>query len=100
MLVRRGKSVGNSVRKGIRNMKKDWTAYKKANNDLCRASGRRMAEFYSLFNEGDELKYRRMTQGKIYVGHVLEVSPVSPRLRIASVATGKVYWIDAYWLEE
>ncbi len=79
-------------------MNKDWTAYDDATHKLQRANRNRSKEFRKLFKAGDEVKYQRQSNGKVHVGHILEVHSCFLRLRVANIETGSEYWIDGYWL--
>lgn len=75
-----------------------WAAYKKAlkARDLADAEITRM--FAALFEVGGAVSYRRQTRGRVHSGKIVDTSAWSQRLRVYNPATGKEYWIDAYWI--
>ncbi|KKN13370.1 hypothetical protein LCGC14_1006890 [marine sediment metagenome] len=79
---------------------KNWTKYKKAIEKEKEIKIIADTEFLRLFSIDDRVKYQRKTGGCICTGKILNHLCTPRRLYVTNVATGKMYWVEVFWLVE
>ncbi len=52
--------------------------------------------FENCFKIGDEILFRRQTDGNILTGRILNVGDL--RFRVENLRTKKRYWVEYWWL--
>lgn len=76
-----------------------WREYKKVVFEVEKAKKKERIAFGKLFKEGDEIKYRRKTEGSLLVGKVYMVNAFNQRVKVINLRTGAKYWVEIYWIE-